>query len=62
MVIRYLGGLLSAYALSEDPRLLQLADDLGEKLLPAFNTPSGLPLWGVNTATCVCTIVCSPLC
>ncbi|KAJ6470284.1 glycoside hydrolase family 47 protein [Mycena vitilis] len=51
VVIRYLGGLLSAYALSEDPRLLQLADDLGEKLLPAFNTPSGLPLWGVNTAT-----------
>ncbi|KAJ7484343.1 glycoside hydrolase family 47 protein [Mycena latifolia] len=51
VVIRYLGGLLSAYALSEDPRLLKLADDLGEKLLPAFNTPSGFPVYGVNTAT-----------
>ncbi|KAF7348598.1 alpha-1,2-Mannosidase [Mycena venus] len=51
VVIRYLGGLLSAYALSEDPRLLKLADVLGEKLLPAFNTPSGFPLRGVNTRT-----------
>ncbi|KAJ7074982.1 glycoside hydrolase family 47 protein [Mycena belliarum] len=51
VVIRYLGGLLSAYALSEDPRLLKLADDLGEKLLPAFDTPSGFPVYGVNTAT-----------
>ncbi|KAJ7249448.1 glycoside hydrolase family 47 protein [Mycena rebaudengoi] len=51
VVIRYLGGLLSAYALSEDPRLLRLADDLGEKLLPAFNTPSGFARWGVNTQT-----------
>ncbi|KAJ7636885.1 glycoside hydrolase family 47 protein [Roridomyces roridus] len=51
VVIRYLGGLLSAYALSEDPRLLKLADDLGRKLLPAFDTPSGIPLYGVNTKT-----------
>ncbi|KAF7338760.1 alpha-1,2-Mannosidase [Mycena sanguinolenta] len=51
VVIRYLGGLLSAYALSEDPRLLKLADLLGENLLPAFNTPSGFPLRGVNTRT-----------
>ncbi|KAJ7150912.1 glycoside hydrolase family 47 protein [Mycena crocata] len=51
VVIRYLGGLLSAYALSEDPRLLKVADDLGERLLPAFNTPSGFPLYGVNTQT-----------
>ncbi|KAJ7034530.1 glycoside hydrolase family 47 protein [Mycena alexandri] len=51
VVIRYLGGLLSAYALSEDPRLLRLADSLGQRLLPAFNTPSGFPLYGVNTET-----------
>ncbi|KAJ7199252.1 glycoside hydrolase family 47 protein [Mycena pura] len=51
VVIRYLGGILSAYALSEDPRLLKLADDLGEKLLPAFNTSSGFPYYGVNTVT-----------
>ncbi|KAI0955388.1 hypothetical protein AcW1_006986 [Taiwanofungus camphoratus] len=48
-VIRYLGGLLSAYALSHEPILLQRADDLGRMLSPAFNTESGLPLYAVNT-------------
>ncbi|KAI6010682.1 glycoside hydrolase family 47 protein [Pisolithus orientalis] len=43
-VIRYLGGLLSAYALSNDTRLLTKADELGAKLLPAFNTESGPPV------------------
>ncbi|KAF7323598.1 alpha-1,2-Mannosidase [Mycena kentingensis (nom. inval.)] len=51
VVIRYLGGILSAYALSEDPRLLRLADTLGEKLMPAFSSPSGWPYWGVHTVT-----------
>ena len=48
-VIRYLGGLLSAYALSKDPSLLSRADDLGTALLPAFYTPSGVPMYSVNT-------------
>ncbi|KAH9166879.1 seven-hairpin glycosidase [Lactarius sanguifluus] len=48
-VIRYLGGLLSAYALSQDPILLARADDLGAALLPALDTPSGLPMYAVNT-------------
>jgi mannosyl-oligosaccharide alpha-1,2-mannosidase len=48
-VIRYLGGLLSAYALSKDPILLARADDLGTALLPVFRTPSGLPMFSVNT-------------
>jgi mannosyl-oligosaccharide alpha-1,2-mannosidase len=48
-VIRYLGGLLSAYALSKDPILLSRADDLGTALLPAFYTASGLPMFSVNT-------------
>ncbi|KAH9018226.1 seven-hairpin glycosidase [Lactarius deliciosus] len=48
-IIRYLGGLLSAYALSQDPILLTRADDLGTALLPAFHTPSGLPTYAVNT-------------
>jgi mannosyl-oligosaccharide alpha-1,2-mannosidase len=48
-VIRYLGGLLSAYALSRDPILLARADDLGSALMPAFNTPVGLPAFSVNT-------------
>ncbi|KAF9809117.1 hypothetical protein IEO21_07552 [Rhodonia placenta] len=50
-VIRYLGGLLSAYALSGEPILLTRADDLGRMLLPALNTTSGLPMYAVNTVT-----------
>lgn len=50
-VIRVLGGLLSAYALSGEPVLLNRADDLGRALLPVFNTSSGLPMYSVNTAT-----------
>ena len=49
--IRYLGGLLSAYALSKDPILVKKADQLARKLLPVFNTPSGLPTFGINTET-----------
>ncbi|KAK7028816.1 hypothetical protein VNI00_014829 [Paramarasmius palmivorus] len=47
-IIRYLGGLLSAYALSGKPVLLEKADMLGEMLLPAFDTQSGLPMFAVN--------------
>ncbi|KAF7345377.1 alpha-1,2-Mannosidase [Mycena venus] len=50
-IIRYLGGLLSAYALSGEPILLQKADELGRSLLPAFNTTSGLPMFAVNPQT-----------
>ncbi|KAJ2930958.1 hypothetical protein H1R20_g6105, partial [Candolleomyces eurysporus] len=49
--IRYLGGLLSAYALSGEPVLLTRADDLGRMLLPAFDSPSGFPMFAVNTKT-----------
>ncbi|KAF8582066.1 glycoside hydrolase family 47 protein [Ramaria rubella] len=48
-VIRYLGGFLSAYALSKEPILLSRAEDLAIRLLPAFNTTSGLPIYGINT-------------
>ncbi|KAF9474075.1 seven-hairpin glycosidase [Pholiota conissans] len=48
-VIRYLGGTLSAYALSGDENILRLADDLGKVLVPAFNgTKTGLPTFSVN--------------
>ncbi|TRM60794.1 glycoside hydrolase family 47 protein [Schizophyllum amplum] len=50
-VIRYLGGMLSAYALTEDPILLRKADELARKLDPVFGTPSGLPYYGVNPDT-----------
>ncbi|KAI7899530.1 glycosyl hydrolase family 47-domain-containing protein [Cokeromyces recurvatus] len=47
--IRYLGGFLSAYELSDRKHdiLLQKANKLAQELLPAFDTPSGLPhhLW-----------------
>ena len=43
ITIRLLGGLLSSYQLSDDARLLELAEDLGNRLLPAFNSPTGLP-------------------
>ncbi|KAF9031395.1 seven-hairpin glycosidase [Hymenopellis radicata] len=48
-VIRYLGGLLSAYAMTGHRVFLDRADELGTMLLPAMNTPSGLPMYGVNT-------------
>ena len=41
--IRSLGGLLSAYDLSMDYSFLEKADDLGCRLLGAFDTPSGIP-------------------
>ena len=57
-VIRYLGGLLSAYALSGEPILLARADELGSKLLPVFNSSSGLPHYAVNTETWATIIIC----
>jgi mannosidase alpha-like ER degradation enhancer 2 len=51
ITIRLLGGLLSAHELSGDPRLLALAQDLGNHLLPAFNSPTGLPYTFVNLRT-----------
>jgi mannosyl-oligosaccharide alpha-1,2-mannosidase len=40
--IRALGGLLSAYDLSGEPALIDKADDLGRRLVRAFNTGSGI--------------------
>ncbi|NUS38449.1 MAG: glycoside hydrolase family 47 protein [Lysobacter sp.] len=48
VVIRLLGGLLSGYQRTGDPRLLALAQDLGNRLLPAFDSPTGLPYVNVN--------------
>ena len=48
VVIRLLGGLLSGYELTGDARLLRLADELGTRLLPAFDSPTGLPFEYVN--------------
>ena len=51
ITIRLLGGLLSSYQLSGDKRLLALADDLGKRLLPAFESPTGMPYVFVNLKT-----------
>ena len=51
VTIRLLGGLLSSYQLTGDKRLLKLAEDLGERLLPVFNSPTGLPYRYVNLKT-----------
>ncbi len=48
--IRVLGGLLAAHHLTADNLYLERAIDLADRLLPAFNTASGLPLPSVNLA------------
>ena len=48
VTIRLLGGLQSAYELDGDKRFLSLAKDLAERLLPAFNTVTGMPCRYVN--------------
>jgi glycosyl hydrolase family 47 len=51
VTIRLLGGLLSGYELSGDKRLLVLAEDLGTRLLPAFDSKTGMPYMYVNLRT-----------
>jgi len=51
ITIRLLGGLLSGYQLTGDKRLLDLAEDLGNRLLPVFESPTGLPYRYVNLKT-----------
>ncbi|XP_007475475.1 endoplasmic reticulum mannosyl-oligosaccharide 1,2-alpha-mannosidase isoform X2 [Monodelphis domestica] len=46
--IRILGGLLSTYHLSGDSLFLEKAIDIGNRLMPAFNTPSRIPYSDVN--------------
>ncbi|XP_077881753.1 mannosyl-oligosaccharide 1,2-alpha-mannosidase IC isoform X3 [Ictidomys tridecemlineatus] len=46
--IRYIGGLLSAFYLTGEEVFRSKAIQLGEKLLPAFNTPTGIPKSVVN--------------
>ena len=51
ITIRLLGGLLSAYETDGDKRFLTLAEDLGKRLLPIFNTSTGMPYRYVNLQT-----------
>jgi mannosidase alpha-like ER degradation enhancer 2 len=51
ITIRLLGSLLSSYELTGDKRLLELADELGRRMLPMFNSPTGMPYEYVNLHT-----------
>ena len=51
ITIRLLGGLLTNYQLTNDKRFLNLAEDLGNRLLPVFNSPTGMPYRYVNLKT-----------
>lgn len=46
--IRFIGGLLSCYAMTGDVMYKEKADHVAQKLLPAFNTPTGIPNAIVN--------------
>lgn len=50
--IRFLGGLIAAYELSGDGRLLAKARDAGDMLYAAFDTPNRLPVtrWDIRAA------------
>ncbi|KAF4347571.1 hypothetical protein G4B88_009927 [Cannabis sativa] len=47
---RVVGGLLSAYDLSNDQLFLDKAKDIADRLLPAWDTPSGIPYNIINLA------------
>ena len=49
--IRILGGLLSMYDLSGNPEILRKAEEFGRKLMPAFNSATGIPHYWVNLRT-----------
>lgn len=49
--IRYVGGLLSMFAMTKDKMFLDKAVQVANKLLPAFNTPSGVPYSSINSRT-----------
>lgn len=51
VTIRVLGGLLSAYHLSGDKIFLNKAATLGDRMMPAFSTSSGVPYSDVNLGT-----------
>lgn len=51
ITIRLLGSLISCYEMTGDKRLLELADDLGRRMSPMFDSPTGMPYEYVNLHT-----------
>lgn len=55
--IRFLGGFLACFALTGDVMFREKAQQIAEKLLPAFKTPTGIPHALVNMKTGVSRII-----
>jgi len=51
ITIRCLGGLLSAYDITKDEVLLKKAEQLARRLLPAFESSSGIPFSHIDLAS-----------
>lgn len=51
ITIRQLGALITAYENTGDKQFLSLARDLADRLMPAFNTPTGMPYIYVHLQT-----------
>lgn len=49
--IRILGGLLAMYQYTNDKKVLNLARDFGDRMLVAFNSPTGIPYYSFNLKT-----------
>ena len=49
--IRILGGLLAIYDNTKNPEILEKAIDFGNRLLPAFESSTGIPYHSVNLKT-----------
>ncbi|HEY4456706.1 MAG TPA: glycoside hydrolase family 47 protein [Pseudonocardiaceae bacterium] len=50
-IIRVVGGLIAGYLAVKDKKLLSLAVDITDRLMPAFASPTGLPYQYVNLHT-----------
>lgn len=55
--IRFVGGLLTLYAFTGDEMYKEKAQHIADKLLPAFQTPTGIPNALVNIRTGVSILV-----
>lgn len=52
--IRFVGGFLTMYAITGDTMYKDKAQEVADKLLPAFQTPTGIPNALVNIRLGVC--------
>ncbi|KAI1292830.1 Mannosyl-oligosaccharide alpha-1,2-mannosidase IA [Halotydeus destructor] len=49
--IRFIAGLLTCYSLTKDSMFLEKANSMADSLLPAFNSPKGIPYALINPKT-----------